>query len=384
MGVVPRGKEKSQSALHAQGALHPAVAAAIGIEGEDDEHGNIGDAQLGSPHHPGSNMMNDVSISNISAHSGHRRSGSRAGRFGEEGYNEETSPLPPSPSHRGRRAPVVEVEAVPMQAERSSMRAPIQTVAEPPLAKAVPVPEDDQPDQCTSGLLYHEMRPLGEAQVVQLRGFGFSNGLIQSLDRLKQQFPLRFWLVDNSGSMLSADGCELRGEFQNPHVVDCTRWAELQGSLGYHASMAGLLGTNTVFHLLNEPEQFNCPQIFSVADPSSTISTAESVKEAKRILANVVPKGFTPLTFHLKLITDSIKSIEATLRNRGQQAVVLIATDGLPTDELGESSEESLQEFQKALKVLQQLPVWTVIRVCTDDPEVVNYYNSLDNQVCKT
>jgi hypothetical protein len=37
--------------------------------------------------------------------------------------------------------------------------------------------------------------------------------------------------------------------------------------------------------------------------------------------------------------------------------------------------------FSNALKKLEGLPVWVVIRLCTDDDDVVDYYNNLDEQL---
>lgn len=258
---------------------------------------------------------------------------------------------------------------------------PMQT----PMAQAVPVPASDQPDQSTSGVLYHRTKPLEKHQIAQLRALGYSEGLIDGLNELKECMPLRFWLVDNSGSMLQNDGLELRGHGgqAQPFIVECTRWVELQGTVEWHASLAGVLGTHTVFRLLNAPEHM-VPAVheFVVADPSNpTQSARESVARAKDVMTKVVPKGFTPLSEHLQRISDSIKSIEHTLRSRSQQAVIVIATDGTPTDSLGDSTESAREEFRRMLKAMQNLPLWVVIRLCTDDPEVMSYYNSLDQQV---
>ena len=54
-----------------------------------------------------------------------------------------------------------------------------------------------------------------------------------------------------------------------------------------------------------------------------------------------------------------------------QRVCVVIATDGQPTDE----------GFQAALGRLQALPVWVVVRICTDEDSVIDYYNKLDAEM---
>jgi len=69
--------------------------------------------------------------------------------------------------------------------------------------------------------------------------------------------------------------------------------------------------------------------------------------------------------------------LEPTLRQNGTKVAIILATDGLPTS----SSHNSEQEFVEALKSLEGLPIWVVIRLCTDDDNVVGFYNDLDAQL---
>jgi hypothetical protein len=105
------------------------------------------------------------------------------------------------------------------------------------------------------------------------------------------------------------------------------------------------------------------------------------VEEAVRIVKASAPRGVTPLTQHLAEIKKQVLCMEADLRQKDQKAVIILATDGLPSDTNGNSSEAVLAEFTNALKELQNLPVWIVVRLCTDDEGVVDYYNAIDENL---
>jgi hypothetical protein len=183
---------------------------------------------------------------------------------------------------------------------------------------------------------------------------------------------------------MSTDGSELRGTRDNITVVKCSRWKELQGSIEYHAELAGLIGATTIFRMLNDPGSNIGPQEFSICGDSTFESCATSksieqeVANAISIIKRTKPNGVTPLTYHLQTISNRIEAMESVLRKQGQKAVVVIATDGLPSDDRGNVTDLVRLEFVDALKRLQRLPVWVVIRLCTDEDNVNEYYNDLD------
>lgn len=90
------------------------------------------------------------------------------------------------------------------------------------------------------------------------------------------------------------------------------------------------------------------------------------------------PGGCTPLTDHILAINSEVEAMLPELRSRGQKVAVVIATDGLPTDDQGYGGKAHQDQFVNALRTLEGLPVWLVIRLCTDEEDVVNFYNDLD------
>ena len=106
-----------------------------------------------------------------------------------------------------------------------------------------------------------EFAIIPERQIQQLVEQGYTRGHAASLARTIRNFPLRIWVVDNSGSMQHTDGhrfVETKSLWGNTNkrdvkVVGCSRWNELKDCIEYHAQMAAALEAPTTFRMLNDP-----------------------------------------------------------------------------------------------------------------------------------
>lgn len=84
-----------------------------------------------------------------------------------------------------------------------------------------------------------------------LRQLGFPAGLSDMAHASVKSFPLRIWIVDNSGSMAAGDGKMLKQSGTVQKMQSCTRWQELCATCERVAELATALGARTDFHLLN-------------------------------------------------------------------------------------------------------------------------------------
>jgi hypothetical protein len=219
-------------------------------------------------------------------------------------------------------------------------------------------------------------------EVEALREQGFTAGLARAMTQNNAAFPLRIWVVDNSGSMNKEDGHRLveSKSRKDVKIVSCTRWTEIQQTVDYHAQMAALLQAPTVFRLLNDPGKWIGLQQFSIAE-NGTDNLDHEVAQAKSVMLKASPAGVTPLIQHINEIRQNVLHLEPSLREEGSKVAIILATDGLPTDSNGTCNDATKKELVNALNSLGGLPVWVVIRLCTDEAPVVEYYNNLDRQL---
>lgn len=219
-------------------------------------------------------------------------------------------------------------------------------------------------------------------QSTQLQSQGFTKGLTEAIAQNIIIFPLRYWVVDNSGSMAATDGHRLISTKDQTKVklVSCTRWKEIQETVEYHAQMAGLLSAPTTFRLLNNPGGTVGPQEFSVADKGEDIVYSD-LQIARNTMMKATPGGVTPLADHIHEIKEQISILAPQLISEGRKVAIILATDGLPTNSYGIAGHSENQNFVNALRSLEGMPVWIVVRLCTDDERIVEFYNSLDNQL---
>jgi Mg-chelatase subunit ChlD len=260
-----------------------------------------------------------------------------------------------------------------------------------PMAYASPVTPMASPRPyaplMTEGRSSHVLLPKQKSKVMTdpeirvLMEQGFPRGLAEAMTKNNEAFPLRIWVVDNSGSMTKSDGHRMveTKKKDDVKIVSCTRWTEIQETVDYHAQMAALLQAPTVFRLLNDPGKINGPQQFSIAERGEEHLNEDLMIAHKTMRTS--PGGVTPLAEHVREIRENIRSMESSLQRDGTKVVVVLATDGLPTDIRGICDTRTKRELVDALRLLEYLPVWVVIRLCTDEEDVVEFYNQLDSQL---
>ena len=213
---------------------------------------------------------------------------------------------------------------------------------------------------------------ISDAQISMLLDQGFTRGLVESLLRSVHDFPLRIWVVDNSGSMQASDGHRLVPTKSKNDVrfVESTRWEEIKECVKYHIEMVALLRAPTSFRLLNHPGYTVGSSQIDIAQTGEDMIRQE-VMQGITIIDRTQPKGVTPLAPHIREISKVVQSLTPQLVSEGKRVAVVIATDGLPTDNQGGYNETVRRDFVDSLKELEGLPVWLVIRLCTDENDVV-------------
>lgn len=175
----------------------------------------------------------------------------------------------------------------------------------------------------------------------------------------REIFPMRYWIVDNSGSMGANDG-----NIQTPRgPVQSTRWAELRETVQFHATLADAMGAPTEFRLLNPAAGAQQITTVGTGNPAALQTVLRAMKTD--------PGGRTPLCGHLNYVYQQIASRAAALNAAGQKAVLVIASDGCATD----------GDLQTTVKQFENLPVWVVVRLCTDEEQIVEYWNNIDGDV---
>lgn len=194
-----------------------------------------------------------------------------------------------------------------------------------------------------------------------LKGHGWPDGLQDTLIRNLQKIPFRFFICDNSGSMSTNDGHKLvKTSNGTPRFANCTRWAELTNTLTFHAGLARTAMAPTEFRLLN-----NSPPLL-IGD--GTGLSEGHYHQFMRVLQEDSPNGGTPLCAHIREVIARIAAMAPQLRANSQKACVVIMTDG----------ESSDGDIAQAMRPLKDLPAWVVVRLCTDEDKIVEYWNNVD------
>jgi hypothetical protein len=181
-----------------------------------------------------------------------------------------------------------------------------------------------------------EFAAVPERRIQQLVEQGYTRGHAASLARTIRNFPLRIWVVDNSGSMQQTDGHRLvetttssRGDDNNNDkrdlkVVGCSRWNELKDCIEYHAQMAAALEAPTTFRMLNDPRGGRNSEQFGTAKESLDEAVLQQqINRAIAIMKSTQPGGVTPLIRHIEEIRHDVVDLAPILLEDGNVPTVI-------------------------------------------------------------
>eukprot|EP01041_Mallomonas_annulata_P017714 gene17714-36298_t len=131
----------------------------------------------------------------------------------------------------------------------------------------------------------------------------FVNGL--------KNVPIRFVIVDNSGSMVTVDGQRMIISGTSKRFVKCSRWTELTESLKFHVALAEAARAPTEFRMLNNV----APLMVGCGDDNG-----QGCRTVMNLLDQSSPSGGTPLCLHITEIVRQITALAPQLRANGQRA----------------------------------------------------------------
>ncbi|KAJ3031381.1 UNVERIFIED_CONTAM: hypothetical protein HDU68_004460 [Siphonaria sp. JEL0065] len=168
-------------------------------------------------------------------------------------------------------------------------------------------------------------------------------------------------IADDSGSMRTKSTTGLSDS--NPFAETATRWDELKATISIVTEIAMTLDEDgiDVFFLNRDP-------IRNISGPSLDLDMA---------FLNL-PQGFTPITRVLREVLRE-KWHSQQVEDR-KTLLILIATDGQPTDDQGNLDKHNLKRvLEQERGRVGDIPV--VFLVCTDDDHEIAYLNEWDNVV---
>lgn len=154
-------------------------------------------------------------------------------------------------------------------------------------------------------------------------------------------------------------------------MTTCSRWSELAECLAFHADLAHNASAPTEFRLLNHGPPVRVGFTSTKEGKRKSMKSAQNQLEKFKAQLKAPPFGQTPLCRHITEVVAQIQSVADELRQNGQLACLVIASDGEATD----------GKLAKVMKALKDLPVWVVVRLCTNDPVIIKYWNDIDHEL---
>lgn len=218
-----------------------------------------------------------------------------------------------------------------------------------------------------------------------LARLGIPRGLLASVLAQRSSCYSMVLLLDNSSSMKKRDsriiGRPIDIGKDSPEIESCenmTRWHEVRACVSFLSYIAEKFWIRTKLRLVNVDGDGD--HKFSLCCGSPDDVTDEVLHLKSALKHATLAQDRCPLTAQIHKISKIVSDMTPALNAYDQKITVVVFTQGLPTDKLGASTRSVQHEFWSELQALSKLPVKLIVRLCTDNQEVINVYNKFDGR----
>lgn len=209
------------------------------------------------------------------------------------------------------------------------------------------------------------------------QGLGVPPQLAQLLAEEDHCIAFKVYILDNSGSMAAGDGQIIYPQEKSYHnqIRRATRWDELKHMALQHAQWNAKLGVPSEFVLLNSANPTNPVDGKDfVRIDAQRGSAQQQISALKQLLDRSYPMSTTPLTERLHDLRCRLHKSSPELQQKDRKLMLVLVTDGVANGTRG--------AFTEAIRRLgRELPVHIVVRLCTSDDSVSEFYNQVDKEV---
>jgi len=285
----------------------------------------------------------------------------------------------PSTNRRSDNAEGLRRSSVPhlgVNGLRSSIQTGSKNVANVVLNRRTSAPASTAPTSASTRSSQASKRASIQEFLATLR---LPSGILSSVLECTNSCNSTLWLLDSSSAMKVRDSRVVCSDGMTS-IDEVSRWHKLRDCIAFHSYMASKCWIRSHFWLLNDDDRSTtrkfhlcCGSPNDVANEISCLNAA--LKQSK------LRNDQCPLADQLHKLVKKISNVAHTLVSNGDTVTVVICTQGVPTDDEGETSRDVQRSFWSAMKKLSKLPVKIVVRLCTDDESVCDVYNMMDARV---
>lgn len=167
-------------------------------------------------------------------------------------------------------------------------------------------------------------------------------------------------IIDDSSSMSTPIFDQFQQNSLTPFDRLPTRWDEMKQTVSIVVDLASTLDTDGIdVYFLNRP-------------PLLRVHNSSELDET---FAHI-PRGPTPIT---KVLSDVLKIKQSVVYDR--KLLILIATDGMPTNEKGRNDLVRLEKVLRHERKPFEDRIFITFIACTNDLAVVGYLNRFDKKI---